>query len=203
MGFYVDQIVPRVTNVALGGKPMVVIRRRVAADLSGQVLEVGFGSGLNVPHYPPSVERVRAVDPATVGRRLAGSRLAASSVPVEFVGLDGQNLPLESESVDHILITWTLSTIPDPGQALSEMRRVLRPGGQLHFAEHGRSPDAGISTWQDRLTPIQRRLFAGCHLNRSIRDLITGSGFEIERLENYYMAGPKPFGYMYEGVAHA
>ena len=201
MGLYEREVLPRLINVLLGQAEMARIRARVAAGLSGEVLEVGFGSGLNVPHYPPEVTRMQAVDPATVGRKLAAGRLAASSVPVVFVGLDGESLPVEDASVDHVLVTWTLCTIPDSHQALEEMRRVLRPGGLLHFVEHGRSPDPGPARWQDRITPIQRRLFGGCHLNRPIGDLITGAGFEMVRLDNYYMAGPKPMGYMYEGVA--
>lgn len=201
MGFYVDQVVPRFTNVLLGGKLFREIRARVAGGLDGEVVEVGFGSGLNVPCYPPGVKRVQAVDPATLGRTLAAKRLAASPVPVEFVGLDGQNLPLESESADHVLTTWTLCTIPDPHVALAEIHRVLRKGGQLHFAEHGRSPDAGIARRQDRFTPIQKRVAAGCHLNRPIQSLIEDSGLEVTRMENYYNPGPKIFGYMYEGVA--
>lgn len=105
--------------------------------------------------------------------------------------------------MDHVLVTWTLCTIPDAGRALGEMRRVLRPGGSLHFVEHGRSPDARVAEWQDRLTPIQRRLFGGCHLNRAIPDLVTGAGFEMDRLETFYLAGPKFVGYMFEGVAVA
>ena len=162
---------------------------------------MGFGSGRNVPYYPPEVDRVRAVDPATVGRKLAAERVGDSPVPVEYVGLDGQSLPLESGSVDHILITWTLCTIPDVAAALHEMHRVLRPGGQLHFAEHGISPDPGIARWQHRLTPLQRRLFGGCHLNRPIDHLVTEADFTMSRLETFYVKGPKPFGFMYQGVA--
>lgn len=201
MGFYQDQVLPRLIDVALGGRDFARIRQRVAAGLSGEVLEIGFGSGLNVPHYPVAVTRVQAVDPATVGRKLAAKRLAASPVPVEYVGLDGQALPLDPASIDHILITWTLCTIPDARRALDEMRRVLRPGGQLHFVEHGRSPEAHVARWQDRLTPLQRRMFGGCHLNRPIDALVEGSGFELTRTENYYMRGPKTLGYMFEGVA--
>ncbi len=201
MGLYDDRILPYIINLALSGKEMSRIRRRVAAGLTGDVLEVGFGSGLNVPFYPEGVRRVYAVEPASQGRRLAKDRLAASSVPVEFVGLDGQELPLESASVDHVLVTWTLCTIPDAGRALTEMRRVLRTGGSLHFVEHGRSPEARVAEWQDRLTPIQRRLFGGCHLNRAIPDLVTGAGFELDRLDTFYLPGPKFVGYMFEGVA--
>jgi len=201
MGFYQDQVVPRITNVTLNNRECARIRQRVTAGLTGEVLEVGFGSGLNVPYYPAEVTRVRAVDPATAGRKLAAGRLAASPVPVEFAGLDGQTLPVDSGSVDHVLITWTMCTIPDVETALREMHRVLRPGGELHFAEHGRSPDPGVARWQDRLTPLQRLVCAGCHLNRSIDRLITQAGFRMIRLENYYFPGPKPFGYTFEGAA--
>lgn len=203
MGFYESQVLPRVVDVALSGKPMQRLRRRACEGLSGDVLEVGFGSGRNVPHYPASVTRVRAVDPATVGRRLAADRVAASQVPVEYVGLDGEHLPVDDGTVDHVLVTWTLCTIPDVDQALSEMRRVLRPGGTLRFVEHGRSPDDNVARWQDRLTPIQRRLFGGCHLNRPIDALIERSGFTMTALNVGYEKGPKPFTYMLQGVATA
>jgi ubiquinone/menaquinone biosynthesis C-methylase UbiE len=201
VGVYQDRFLPRLVNLAMSGDEFTGIRARVAAGLSGEVLEVGFGSGLNVPLYPPTVRRVRAVDPATLGRKLAAKRVAASPVPIEFVGLDGQNLPVEADSIDHVLVTWTLCTIPEAGRALQEVRRVLRPGGQLHFAEHGRSPDPGVARWQDRLTPVQRRVFGGCHLNRPIDALVAASGFEIQRIETFYVSGPKPWGYMFEGVA--
>lgn len=201
VGFYADQLLPRFTNVVLSNAAFRAIRARVVSGLSGQVLEVGFGSGLNVPFYPTEVTRVLAVDPATVGRRLAAGRLAESTVPVEFVGLDAAQLPVDSESVDHVLVTWTMCTIPDVEQALGEMRRVLRAGGQLHFAEHGRSPDPGVARWQDRLTPLQRRVAGGCHLNRPIDRLLADAGFAVTRLENFYVPGPRAMGYMYEGVA--
>ncbi len=165
------------------------------------MLEVGFGSGRNVPHYPTQVVRVRAVDPATLGRKLAAERVAASPVPVEYVGLDGEELPLGDASVDHVLTTWTLCTIPHVDRALAEMRRVLRPGGSLHFVEHGRAPDPTVARRQDRLTPVQRRIFGGCHLNRPIDHLIESAGLRLDPLDNYYVRGPKPFAYMFEGVA--
>ena len=201
MGFYGDRVLPRFVDVALGGRAFDEMRARVASGLHGEVLEVGFGSGRNVPHYPPSVSRVRAVDPATHGRTLAAERVAASPIPVEYVGLDGEALPLEDASVDHVLSTWTLCTIPGVERALGEMRRVLRPGGALHFIEHGRAPDPKVARWQDRLTLVQRRMFGGCHLNRRIEELVATAGFEVGRLENFFMRGPKPFGYMFEGVA--
>ena len=201
MGLYGDQVVPRLTEVVMSRRELTPIRARVAASLDGEVLEVGFGSGLNVPHYPPTVAHVGAVDPATVGRRLAAQRVASSSVPVEYVGLDGQALSQDSASVDHVLSTWTLCTIPDVARALREIRRVLRPGGLFHFVEHGRSPDRKVAGWQDRLTPWQRRVAGGCHLNRPIDELVRDAGLELVRLENYYTSGPRPFGYMFEGVA--
>jgi len=196
-----DQVLPRLIDVALGGRDFARIRARVATSLSGEVLEVGFGSGLNVPHYPAAVRRVQAVDPATTGRKLAARRVTASPVPVDYVGLDGHSLPVDSASIDHALVTWTLCTIPDADRALAEIHRVLRPGGELHFVEHGRSPVPAVSRWQDRLTPLQRRLFGGCHLNRPIDELVTRTGFQIAKMENYYLRGPKAVGYMFEGVA--
>ena len=201
MGFYVERVLPRVVDVALGGKAFAQLRARVAAGLEGEVLEVGFGSGRNVPFYPPAVARVQAIDPAVAGRKLAAKRLAASPVPVDFVGLDGEQLPLAEASVDHVLTTWTLCTIPDVARALAEIRRVLRPGGALHFVEHGRSPEAKVARWQERLTPLQRRVAGGCHLNRPIDTLIAGADLNLARIDNFYMRGPKVFGYMFEGVA--
>jgi ubiquinone/menaquinone biosynthesis C-methylase UbiE len=201
MSYYGDQILPRVTDVFLGGSELRRVRARVAAGLEGEVLEVGFGSGLNVPHYPSDVRRVRAVDPATIGRKLAAKRVAASRVPVEYVGLDGQALPLGSASVDHVLITWTMCTIPDVARALSEIHRVLRLGGELHFAEHGRSPDANVAQWQDRLNPFQRRIFGGCNLNRPIDEIVEQAGLTLTQIQCYYLKGPKPLGYMFEGKA--
>jgi ubiquinone/menaquinone biosynthesis C-methylase UbiE len=201
VGFYENQVVPRFTDLVMRRRELTPIRARVSASLDGDVLEVGFGSGLNVPHYPPAIIRVRAVDPATIGRKLAAKRVASSSVPVEYVDLDGQALSLESASIDHVLTTWTLCSIPDVDRALSEIRRVLRSGGLFHFVEHGRSPDPNVAAWQNRLTPIQRRVAGGCHLNRPIDQLVLNSGLELTRLENYYAKGPRPFGYMFEGVA--
>jgi ubiquinone/menaquinone biosynthesis C-methylase UbiE len=172
----------------------------VARPLGGDVLEVGFGSGRNVRHDPTTVRRVLAVDPSLEGRKLAADRVARSPVPVEYVGLDGERLPLDDASVDHVLTTWTLCTIPDVVGALSEMRRVLRPGGELHFVEHGRAERPRTARWQDRLTPFQRRIAGGCHLNRPIDRLVTGSGLTITALDRFTV-GPAVFGSMYEGVA--
>lgn len=145
MGFYENQVLPRLIDLTMSRGELTPIRARVAASLDGDVLEVGYGSGLNLPHYPPAVKHLQAVDPATVGRKLAAKRVGSSSVPVEYVDLDGQALSLPSASVDHVLTTWTLCSISDVDRALSEIRRVLRPGGLLHFVEHGRSPDRGVA----------------------------------------------------------
>ncbi len=201
VGFYGDQILPRFTNQILAGKEFTKVRARVAAGLTGEVLEVGFGSGLNVPHYPTQVEHVLAVDPATVGRTLASKRVATSPVPVDYVGLDGASLPVDGGSIDHVLITWTMCTIPDVDSALGEIHRVLRGGGQMHFVEHGRSPDPTVAKVQDRLTPFQRWWAGGCHLNRPIDRPIDQAGFAVSRMDTYYMRGPKSMGYMFEGVA--
>lgn len=187
-------------DVALG-RSFNAVRARVAAPLEGTVLEVGFGSGLNVPHYPSTVAKVVAVDPSLEGRKLAASRLAASPVPVEFAGLDGQDLPLEDHSVDHALITWSLCTIPHASRSLAEVHRVLRPGGRLHFVEHGLSPNPRAARWQHRLTPFWRHVAGGCHLDRPIDLLVQGAGFEINALDRYRFAWPEPFAYLYEGVA--
>ena len=204
MGFYVDRVLPRVSDIALSGWMFSEIRARVCDGLVGDVLELGFGSGRNVPHYPVTVNRVRAVDPATVGRRLAAKRLAASPVPVEFVGLDAQQLPIEDNGVDTALTTWTLCSIPDAVAAIREVRRVLRPGGVLHFVEHGRAPDPSVRRWQDRFDPLQQRLACGCHLNRDIPALIAAGGMRVERLDTYYVEGnPKVIGATYEGAAVA
>jgi ubiquinone/menaquinone biosynthesis C-methylase UbiE len=201
MGWYRDQVLPRAMDVVMRAAEYATIRARVAGGLSGDVLEVGFGSGLNVTHYPAAVTRVLAVDPATVGRKLAAPRVAARALPVEYIGLDGQALPLPADSVDHALTTWTLCSIADVERALQEIDRVLRPGGTLRFIEHGRSPDANVARWQDRLTPLQRRVAGGCHVNRPIDKLIAGCGLDVTRIDNYYLPGPRPFTYSYEGVA--
>lgn len=201
MGLYEEQVLPRIIDLALSGRVFDAARRRVAAGLDGEVLEVGFGSGRNVPHYPPSVHRVRAVDPAPLGRRLAARRVAQSPVEVAYLDLEANSYPLASGSVDHVLVTWTLCTIPEVAEALFEMRRVLRPGGRLHFVEHGRSPDPRVRRWQDRLTPIQRRVAGGCHLNRPVDEIVEAAGFEVERLETHYLPGPKPYTFTFEGVA--
>ncbi len=201
MSFYGDHILPRLIDVIMRARDTHDLRAQVASNLTGDVLEIGFGSGLNVPFYPAGVTRAYALDPAEVGRKLAAPRVAASLVPVEYIGLDAQRIPLADGSVDSVLTTWTLCTIPDPAQALAEIRRVLRPGGTLHFAEHGRSPDPKVARRQDLLEPIQQRVFGGCQLTRHIDQLISASGLELAGLKTYYRPGPPSTSYTYEGQA--
>ncbi len=184
MTFYTNQVLPRLTDVALG-KAMETTRARVCRGLSGDVLELGFGSGRNLPHLPSGVNKVLAVEPAPAGRRLAARRIAAAGIPVEFVGENGEELALPDASVDHTIVTWTLCTIPDVDRALAEVHRVLRPGGTLHFVEHGRSPNPGVARWQDRLTPLWGKLAGGCHLNRPIDEVVSTSGLVLETIRTY------------------
>jgi ubiquinone/menaquinone biosynthesis C-methylase UbiE len=191
MGAYGDYVVPRVINRVCGAKALHGYRRRVCDGLAGEVLELGFGSGLNVPFYPNAVTQVNAIEPSDVAWRLASGRVAASAVPVVRSGLDGQSLPLDDASQDAVLSTWTLCTIPDVAAALQEARRVLKPGGSFHFLEHGLAPDENVQRWQRRLEPVQRRIAGGCHLTRPIVDLLTGAGFVINEVDVFYEPGPK------------
>ncbi len=194
MGIYADHVLPRMINIACGMKASNPLRSRVCERLHGQIVEIGFGSGLNVPFYPAAVTGVAAIEPADLGWKLAAERLAATSVPVARCGLDGQSLPLPDHSCDAALSTWTLCTIPDVATALREVRRVLKPGGALHFVEHGLAPDQNVQVWQHRLEPMQKRLFGGCHLTRSIADLLTDAGFAIVDVDVFYEKGaPKVF----------
>jgi SAM-dependent methyltransferase len=195
MGIYGERVLPRIINVACATKVVEPLRRRVCEGLRGEIVEIGFGSGLNVPFYPAGVTRVAAVEPSDLGWKLAGGRLEASRVPVVRSGLDGQSLPFDDASYDAALSTWTLCTVPDAVGALRELRRVLKPGATLHFLEHGLAPDEQVRRWQHRLEPMQKRLFGGCHLTRPIVELLQTAGFTIAELDVFYEKGaPKPMG---------
>jgi len=186
LGIYNDRVLPRILNAACGSHKLDPLRRRVCASLAGEVVEIGFGSGLNVPFYPAGIAAVAAVEPSDQSWRLASERLRATGVPVLRSGLDGQSLPFSDDSFDAALSTWTLCTIPDVATALGELRRVLKPGGTLHFLEHGLAPDEEVRRWQRRLEPVQKRVTGGCHLTRPIVELLVTAGFTIRELDVFY-----------------
>ena len=202
MGVYSEHVLPRVVDVACNLKETHPQRRRVCDGLAGDMVEIGFGSGLNIPYYPTAVTSVAAVEPADVGWKLAGKRLRETSIPIRRAGLDAETLPFPDDSFDAALSTWTMCTVPHIDAALRELRRVLKPGGTLHFVEHGLAPDDRVRRWQHRLNPLQERLFGGCQLTRPIVDLLRNGGFTITELDVYYEAGaPKVFGANSLGVA--
>jgi ubiquinone/menaquinone biosynthesis C-methylase UbiE len=202
MGFYTERVLPRCMDIACGMKQSRPLRQRACASLRGEIIEIGFGSGHNVPFYPATVTGVAAVEPSDTGWKLAHDRVAASTIPIQRSGLDGQSLPFADDSFDGVLSTWTLCTIPDVSAALSEVRRVLKPGGALHFVEHGLAPDADVRRWQRRLEPMQKRFVGGCHLTRPIVTILEDAGFTISELDVFYEEGaPKFLGADSLGVA--
>jgi ubiquinone/menaquinone biosynthesis C-methylase UbiE len=201
MGFYQDRILPFLINLSMRQRNLAAYRSRVVPAAEGRVLEIGIGSGLNLPFYSPQVGEVIGLDPSpnllAMARRIPRPNLEN----IELVEGSAEEIPLETASIDTVVTTWTLCSIPDVSRALREMRRVLKPSGRLLFVEHGRSPDPNVVWWQDRLTPAWKCLSGGCHLNRAIRNLVEGAGFQVDRCETGYMRGPMPTTFMYEGSA--
>lgn len=203
MGFYGDVLLPRLCDLAMRNRRFAPYRQRVVGSAEGRVLEIGVGSGLNLPFYGAAVRNVIALEPNARLIAMARRSRGASRSAVDFLQGSAELIPLDDRSIDTVLTTWTLCTIPHADAALVEMRRVLRPAGRLLFVEHGLAPDERVRWWQDRLTPTWRCLSGGCHLNRPIRALIEDAGFRTERIEMDYMPGLKPMTFMYEGVARA
>ena len=202
MGLYAEQILPRLINVGCGPRATGELRTRVCAPLRGAVLELGFGSGTNVPYYPTALDSVDAVDPSGAGWGLSARRRRESAISIHRTGLDGQRLDSPDDNFDTALSTWTLCTIPDPVRALAEVRRVLKPGGFLRFVEHGLAPEESVRRWQRRLEPLQKRLVGGCHLTRDIADLLLEAEFEPADMQRFYQPGmPRSQGYFYLGTA--
>ena len=202
MGFYADYVFPRLMDWTLGTRRFQEQRELALASAHGNVLEIGFGTGLNLPHYPHAVTSLTALDPATLLPKKVARRISRGSLPVELVRLSAETLPFEDGRFDSAVSTWTLCTIPDPVAALREVRRVLKPGGTYVFLEHGRSDDAWVAKWQDFFNPMQRVIACGCNLNRPIDALISQGGLKIDRLDRFLLSGvPRIAGEMYRGVA--
>ncbi len=204
MAFYNDVILPWGINLACGGKPIAKQRTKIVPRAQGVVLEVGIGSGLNLPFYDTAkVTKVWGLEPSAQMRRMAEGIAGEVDLEVEFLDLPGEEIPLDDGSVDTVLVTYTLCTIPDAAQALAQMRRVLKPGAELLFCEHGRAPDEGVRRWQNRIDPIWSKFSGGCHLNRPIDDLITAAGFRIGDMDTMYIPGPRTHCFNYWGAAVA
>lgn len=204
MGWWEERVVPGLVDRALKGVEIGELRAEACLGLDGTVLELGFGSGLNLRHLPDSVTRLDAVEPSDRGWALSERRRARTDLTVNRVGLDGQRLAAGDASYDHVLCTFTLCTIPDPQLALGEVRRVLRPGGSVAFLEHGLAPSPQVARWQRRLDPLQRRVAGGCHLSRDVPALVAGSGLDLGPVRAAYLPGPRtPWTFGYLGTATA
>jgi ubiquinone/menaquinone biosynthesis C-methylase UbiE len=201
MKLYDRFVLPRLIDLAMRQQPILEYRRRLVPGATGRVLEIGVGSGLNLPLYPRTVSEVVGVDPSSELLDLARRRADETAVPVRLLRGSATALEVADASIDTVVMTWTLCSIPEPLHALREMRRVLKPDGRLLFVEHGLSSDAGVARWQHRLTPLWRRLAGGCHLDRPIDDLVRTAGFDLRQLVTGYSSGPRPMSYMYEGRA--
>jgi len=201
MALWKDRILPYFVHAALRAREFEEVRSQYLGGAEGEVLEIGFGSGLNVPHLSPRVRKLYAVEPADAAWRIARDAVREAPFPVERTGRTAEAIPLPDSSVDEVISSFSLCTIPDVEKALAEVRRVIRPGGTFRFVEHGRSDDPRISRWQDRLDPIQRRLAGGCHLNREPDRLLREAGFRIERLDRFGVPGPRVIMSLYGGSA--
>ncbi|MPZ57316.1 MAG: methyltransferase domain-containing protein [Rhizobiales bacterium] len=201
MGFYQDWVLPTLVDLSMRNKRLRPFRQRITEAAEGRVLDVGIGSGLNLPLYSPQVEEVFGLDPSPQLLARAGNKAKLTRLNVRLLNGSAECIPLADHSVDTIVMTWVGCSIPNVGIALGEMRRVLRPSGRLLFVEHGRAPEAGVAAWQDRITPWWRPLTGGCHLNRQIDNLVSNAGFRIDRLETGYIPGPKIMTFFYEGAA--
>ena len=202
MEAYAKYILPRIIDLVMKNKDMARLRADWVPHAHGDVLEIGIGSGLNLPFYSSEVRRLYGVEPSVELQRLARVRAASATTKVEFLSQSAEEaLPLSDQSIDTVVITWTLCSIADPPSALRQMKRVLKPSGLLIFVEHGRAPDPKVSTWKDRITPVWKRIGGGCHLNRNIDVLLKDAGFKIEELETNYLPGPRPMTYTYRGFA--
>ena len=198
------RVFPWALDIACGLPMIGRMRQKVVPQAHGRVLEVGIGTGLNMPHYDKTrVTRVTGLDPALELQPRARRRIEAAGLPVDLVGLSAERIPRPDASFDSVVVTYSLCTIPDPLAALREMRRVLVPAGPLLFCEHGRAPDGTVARWQDRLQPWWGPLAGGCHLNRDIPALLRAAGFECPQLHTGYLPGPKPWTYHYWGMAQA
>jgi ubiquinone/menaquinone biosynthesis C-methylase UbiE len=201
MGFYTDRVLPALLDLTMRNKLLRPFRERVTSAAEGRVLDVGVGSGLNLPLYGARADEVFGLEPSHPLLLRASKNAELARVPVRLIEGSAEAIPLDDNSIDTVVMTWTGCSIPDIRSALGEMRRVLKPRGRLLFVEHGRSPEAGVQVWQDRLTPLWRRVAGGCHLNRKMDDLVEEGGFAIERLDTGYLRGPRIMTFIYEGVA--
>jgi len=202
VGFYARRVLPHLINAAMKNKDATRLRGAWVPEARGRVLEIGIGSGLNLPFYSSEVECVYGVEPSAELQEMAKDRARRSHTKVEFLSQSAEDtIALADESIDTIVMTWTLCSIADPVRALAQMKRVLRADGRVLFIEHGKSSDAGVARWQDRLTPVWKKIGGGCHLNRKIDDLLVAAGFEIQDLKTCYLPGPRPMTYTYQGFA--
>ena len=201
MGLYSNLVIPYCIDIAMSDETLQQYRQQLLEDVSGEILEIGFGTGLNLPHYPDSVKKITTIDPNPGMKKRARSRIAASNIDVDYRVLNGESLPMADASFDSVVCTWTLCSIPQADAAIAEVYRLLKPGGKFFFIEHGMSKDSTVQTWQNRLTPIQKIIADGCHLNRNIKNIVEQK-FSNVTIEQFYAPKlPKIIGYMYRGIA--